>query len=117
MKTCYLYLLLLGLLTGCPVVAQTQSEMNHDAQAEYVKADAELNRTYKQLTALLDKKEKQLLIKAQKNWILFRDTHCRFEISTYEGGSIQPLIWSNCLTECTNARIADLKAAIEERQH
>ena len=117
MKNRYLYLLIFGLLMCCPVVAQTQLEMNQDAQAEYVKADAELNRTYKQLVVLLDKKEKQLLVKAQKNWILFRDTHCRFEISTYEGGSIQPLIWSNCLTECTNVRIADLKAAIEERKH
>ncbi|MCF8323028.1 MAG: lysozyme inhibitor LprI family protein, partial [Flavobacterium sp.] len=31
----------------------------------------------------------------------------------YSGGSIQPLIYSSCLAEKTEARIADLKAFLE----
>jgi predicted RND superfamily exporter protein len=48
--------------------AQTQLEMNETANVKYKKADAELNKVYKQLMSLLDKNEKQLLIQAEKDW-------------------------------------------------
>nr|WP_315158340.1 lysozyme inhibitor LprI family protein [uncultured Flavobacterium sp.] len=95
--------------------AQTQSEMNATAYANYKKADAQLNKVYKQLMSILDKKEKPLLIQAEKDWMKFRDSHCKFEASQYEGGSIQPLIYSTCLEELTKKRIAEIKASIKER--
>ena len=79
------------------------------------KADTELNIVYNKLIKTLNNKERQLLIKAEKNWIKFRDSHCEFEGSQYEGGSIYSLIYSNCLTELTCKRIAELKANIENR--
>ncbi len=95
------------------LVAQTQAEMNQTAAKDFQSADAELNRVYKDVLKLLDENEKKLLIKAQKDWIKFRDSHCAFEIKQYEGGSIQPLIYSTCLTERTKNRIDDLNAIIE----
>jgi uncharacterized protein YecT (DUF1311 family) len=95
--------------------AQTQSEMNATANANYKKADTELNKVYKQLMAILDKNEKPLLIQAEKDWVKFRDSHCKFEASQYEGGSIRPLIYSNCLEALTQKRIAEIKASIKER--
>jgi uncharacterized protein YecT (DUF1311 family) len=65
----------------------------------------------------LNKTETQILIKAQKCWIKFRDSHCEFEISEYEGGSIQPLIKSNCLKEQTIDRTNDLKTNLENRKN
>ena len=59
-------------------------------------------------------KEKALLIKAQKNWIAFRDSDCEFAISAYEGGSIQPLIKYTCLTEATQKRIEELENYLKE---
>jgi uncharacterized protein YecT (DUF1311 family) len=95
--------------------AQTQSEMNATAYASYKKADVQLNKAYKQLMAILTKKEKPLLIQAEKDWMKFRDSHCKFEASQYEGGSIQPLIHSNCLEELTKKRVAEIKASIKNR--
>lgn len=95
--------------------AQTQSEMNATASANYKKADAQLNKLYKQLMAILDKNEKPLLIQAEKDWVKFRDSHCKFDASQYEGGSIQPLIYSSCLEELTRKRIAEIKASIKNR--
>ncbi len=89
--------------------------MNVAANAKYKKADAELNRVYKQLMAILDKNEKLLLIQAEKDWIKYRDSHCKFDASQYEGGSIQPLIYSTCLEELTRKRIAEIKAGIKKR--
>ena len=76
--------------------------------------DSNLNKVYKQVMKILNEKEKKLMIKAQKDWLKFRDSHCKFEIEQYNGGSIQPLIYSNCLTQLTNARIENLKEIIED---
>ncbi len=95
--------------------AQTQAEMNQTANKDYQLVDAELNKVYKELIKLLDEKEKQLLIKAQIDWLKFRDSHCEFETNESEGGSIQPLMYSTCLTERTKNRIDDLKSIIENK--
>ncbi|AOW11033.1 hypothetical protein EM308_16920 [Flavobacterium gilvum] len=90
-------------------------EMNETAAASFIKADTELNKVYKQLMTMLNQSEKTLLIQAEKDWVKFRDSHCKFEASQYEGGSIKPLIYSTCLEQLTRKRIAEIKASIKER--
>lgn len=111
MKKKYYFITLLLLCFCNNSFAQTQMEINQTANTNYKKADAELNKVYKQLMLILDKDEKPLLIQAEKDWVKFRDSHCKFEASQYEGGSIQPLIYSSCLEELTKKRIAELKQA------
>ena len=94
--------------------AQTQMEMNQASAQGYYKADAELNKVYKVLMSKLDEKGKALLIKAENDWIKYRDSHCNFEASFYEGGSMQPMIYSGCLESVTMDRIKELKEAIKE---
>lgn len=89
--------------------------MNETSYVNYKKADNQLNIVYKQLIAILDKNEKPLLIQAEKNWVKFRDSHCKFDASQYERGSIQPLIYSTCLEELTKKRIAEIKDSIKDR--
>ena len=105
--------MLFMILTSINVKAQTQAEMNQTANAEFNKVAKELNKIYKNVIGTLDEKQKILLIKAQQDWIKFRDSHCKFDAEQYSGGSIQPLIYSSCLAEKTEARIADLKAFLE----
>lgn len=99
------------------IFAQTQLEMNQTAQKNYEKSDKELNKIYSVLIKSLDKTEALILIKAQKCWIKFRDSHCEFEASQYEGGSIKPLIYSTCLDDLTKKRIAELKQSIKNRDN
>jgi uncharacterized protein YecT (DUF1311 family) len=115
MQKKYLFIALLLFCFCNNSFAQTQLEMNETANANYKKADAELNKVYKQLMSILDQNEKPLLIQAEKDWVKFRDSHCKFEASQYEGGSIQPLIYSTCLEELTKKRIVEIKASIKER--
>nr|WP_315145857.1 lysozyme inhibitor LprI family protein [uncultured Flavobacterium sp.] len=95
-------------------VAENLFHLNKIAHNDFKKADAELNKVYKQVMKILNEKEKKLMIKAQKDWLMFRDSHCEFEIEQYDGGSIQQLIHSNCLTERTRDRIEDLKAILKD---
>ena len=116
-KRIYVITIFIFLSFSNNIFAQTQLEMNQTAQKKYEKADKELNKVYSVLIKSLDKTETQILIKAQKCWIKFRDSHCEFESLQYEGGSIQPLIYSTCLEELTKKRIAELNKSIKDRDN
>ncbi|WP_085713125.1 MULTISPECIES: lysozyme inhibitor LprI family protein [unclassified Pseudomonas] len=91
--------------------ASDQATMNQCAGQEYKAADKELNAVYQQITARLkDNAEgKKLLVSAQRAWIGFRDAECNFSASGVAGGSVYPLIYSNCLTSVTKVRTEALK--------
>ncbi|WP_035661049.1 lysozyme inhibitor LprI family protein [Flavobacterium seoulense] len=112
----FIFLVSVCMFFSCSgLMAQTQMEMNAKAQKEYQKADAELNKVYQKLMKILSKEDKKLLITAQKDWLKFRDSHCKFESQQYDGGSIQPLIIATCLSQQTTKRVNDLKASLKER--
>ena len=93
---------------------QTQSEMNICASIAYQNADRKLNQVYRQLLPKLSASRKQKLISAQQAWIKFRDSSCEFERSAFEGGSIAPMIYSNCLADVTEQRTKDLQRYLED---
>lgn len=95
----------------------TQLELNICANEEYKKADKELNLLYNKVTKKLNKKEKESIIKAQLNWIKFRDNHCEIYKIIYDVGSIMPLMYSKCLTQLTKNRIGELKTLYENLDH
>ena len=55
-----------------------------------------------------------LLRKAQRAWIAFRDAECTYDTVGDEGGSIQPMDYSLCLTRLTKLRTAQLKQGDNE---
>jgi len=91
--------------------ASDQATMNQCAGQEFKSTDKELNVVYQQIIGRLkdNPDRKKLLVGAQRAWIGFRDTECKFSASGVEGGSVYPLIYSNCLTAVTKARIEALK--------
>ena len=95
--------------------AITQGEMNQCAAKENKAADDELNSLYNQITARLkdNPEAKQMLVKTQRAWIGFRDAECDFSASGVEGGSVYPLIYSNCLTAQTKARVEVFKTYLK----
>ena len=98
-------------------------------KAELQKADAQLNKLYKELQAQIrvaykdDKiiaadSVKQMLVQAQRKWIEFRDGECGFQSEQAQGGTgtLEPFVHSKCLLKMTRERveafqgyIADLK--------
>jgi len=92
---------------------QTQAAMNVCAAEEFRRADAQLNAVYRKLTATLDADRRRKLQAAQRAWLAFRDAHCEFEASAYEGGSMQPMEYSTCATNVTKERIGHLRQALD----
>jgi uncharacterized protein YecT (DUF1311 family) len=105
-------------LAPLPAVAQdcgslpTQTEMSQCAGDAFSAADAALNTLYREMKDRLagDAATSDLLTKAQRAWLAYRDGECRFASSGVAGGSVYPMIWSACLEGLTRARIADFNA-------
>jgi uncharacterized protein YecT (DUF1311 family) len=94
--------------------AITQQDMNQCAAAEYQKADAHLNRIYAKLIKSFKGSEANPSLRTiEKVWIKYRDLHCEDVRLQYEGGSIAPLEFANCMTIVTNHRIEEIKSAYD----
>jgi uncharacterized protein YecT (DUF1311 family) len=88
-----------------------QTALNECAAADFRAADARLNAAYRAITRrLTDDPARRSLVEAQRAWIRFRDAECEFDTKGYEGGSIRPMLFSECQERVTEQRTADLNA-------
>ena len=93
--------------------ATTQLELNTCSAQQYQAADKKLNQTYQSAIKRAAAPQRDLLKKAQQAWIALRDADCNFIGSGTEGGSVQPMIMSQCLTEKTVEREAFLASLMQ----
>jgi uncharacterized protein YecT (DUF1311 family) len=76
--------------------------------AETQKQDTKLNDNYKKLMAEQSAGQKKSLLDAQRAWIQFRDTNCRFYYDP-EGGSAARMASNECYLNMTTDRAKELK--------
>lgn len=103
--------------------AQTTVEMRICAGQDYDLADTELNAAYKVARQSMRDLDKDLpeglkgaadaLLHAQRAWVPFRDAACIAEGFLFRGGSLEPLMVTDCKTELTRQRSAQLRNLIE----
>jgi uncharacterized protein YecT (DUF1311 family) len=70
--------------------------------------------TYQKLVAKIA--EKQILARlqeAERAWITYRDKECTFEASGTEGGSVHPMIVSQCRADKARERTKQLIRALD----
>ncbi|WP_455816202.1 lysozyme inhibitor LprI family protein [Pseudomonas cerasi] len=92
--------------------AQTQSEMNQCAFADYKKADKELNSTYQKALKMTSGEQQNLLQSAQKKWISYRDADCKFQTYKSSDGSVNPMNTAICLQNKTEQRTKELQSML-----
>ncbi len=84
---------------------QAQSLMNACAAKDFAEADAALNIAWKPAKAFADAiGQGAQLLEAQRAWLKYRDAACEVHASPFEGGSLQPLIYSVCMNDLTTHR-------------
>ena len=93
--------------------ASTQLELNTCTASQYQAADKKLNQTYQTAMKRAAAPQRDLLKKAQLAWIALRDADCAFVGSGTEGGSVQPMIINQCMTEKTVEREAYLASMMQ----
>jgi len=109
-----------------------QRQMDDCAAFEYKQADARLNSVYRKAVQYMtddltrarargDQKQIKYeetaiasLKEAERTWLSYRDIQCKAAAQQYEGGSMAPMIYSQCLTNLTQHRTADLKRIYED---
>ena len=94
--------------------AQTQLEINQQAADSMHMADAERTAVYKQARNTGDATQKKLLLKAQQEWVRYKQAHCKAIAQNYDKGSMQPMILYNCIKELTKERTQKLKRYLEQ---
>jgi uncharacterized protein YecT (DUF1311 family) len=110
----------------------SQRQMDECAAFEYKQADEHLNKVYRKAVQYMTddlaraqkgSNQKQIkyeettiasLKEAERTWISYRDIQCKAAAQQYEGGSMAPMIYSQCLTTVTEHRTADLKSIYED---
>jgi len=114
LTTCAIFLIMSSFMTP-PAQAQSQNEMNMTAARDFAKADARLNRVYKQiLSGISETATRRKLVASEKAWIAYRDAQGHFEASAAaEGGSMYPMVFSGTCARLTEERIKQLKQATE----
>jgi len=109
--------------------ATNQAEMNDCYGREYQKDDARLNRVYHKAMDYLQhdlaqaatdqalKQSAQTAVEdlkaAELAWIKYRDLQCEAAGHQYEGGTMQSMIHSICMSMVTEHRIDEIKQAYE----
>ena len=116
MKTIlHLFLLLAALtLPSAKAEAQTQSEMNQQAYADFKKADAALNKIYAQVLAKLDEEGQTKLKAAQRAWVVFRDAQAELDADFMRGGTAAPTLHAGSLADTTRQRTQALKDFLKQ---
>lgn len=94
--------------------AISQTDMNRCAGQRFERADHQLNILYKRLMTQLPARSRALVVKAQRQWLLYRDAHCAYYEKTYEGGSMQPMVVALCKEETTLSRVKELQSLLDE---
>ena len=108
---------------------QTQMAMNTCASMDFEQADARLNEQWREtaehmraLDAGIDRENDsqpghyETLLEGQRAWLSFRDAECRSEGFMARGGSMQPMLVSQCkayLTELRTEQLRNLSAGPE----
>lgn len=93
--------------------ANTQTDLNACSAAQYQAADKKLNQTWQDVLKRAEPAQRDLLKKAQSAWITLRDADCAFISSSSQGGSVQPMVNNQCLTDKTNEREAFLASLLQ----
>ncbi|HEX8423249.1 MAG TPA: lysozyme inhibitor LprI family protein [Pyrinomonadaceae bacterium] len=99
----------------CPG-SNTQYELNQCAARARDKADAELNKVYRELVKDTGTAERAKLRAAQLAWIKFRDAQCDYESIGNKGGSMYPMVSSFCLARVTTERVKRLQEILREQR-
>lgn len=89
--------------------SQTNAEMKEQSSNRLNKFDKELNIVYQKIMKNNSGIKKENIRKAQIAWLKFRDLHCLCESKEHEGGSLESLIYIECLAIMTEERVKQLK--------
>ncbi|MBE8232559.1 MAG: DUF1311 domain-containing protein [Endozoicomonadaceae bacterium] len=92
----------------------TQADLNQRANESLIKAQEKLQIVIAGIDARVGDSESQSLLSGQSSWKNYSAHQAEAAASSYEGGSIYPLIYISELESLTNERTARLQVELDE---
>lgn len=91
--------------------ARTAEEVSKCADGDLKVLDDALNKAYREIERRLadDNDAKNALVAAERAWVHFRDSECKFAAAGVDGGSVYASVVMQCTADLTAKRIADLR--------
>ena len=87
---------------------RTQAEMNRCAHDALLAARQRQAQAVRELEQALSPGQRKSFRESQRAWERWRTAQCGFESSASTGGSVRPLVESQCATRLTDARTAEI---------
>ncbi len=95
----------LALWFGAAVHAQTQLDMNRDADRTLRDREAKLNASVAIYRKRLQASQLLAFDESQRRWVAYRKAACEFQAGGVAGGSAYPMVLAACLTDYANQRL------------
>jgi uncharacterized protein YecT (DUF1311 family) len=111
---CFIVILMAILLYPDASLAQSQADLNLQAESDFAKSDAQLNVVYQKLITKLDATSTAKLRASQRAWLAFRDAQAEFKADLdARDGSMYRQIYAGIEKAITDKRMADLQDLID----
>ena len=95
--------------------AKSTSEVHDCVNKKKDEAQTRMGETYRALMETQEGDARQELAESQKNWIMYRDAHCKWEATLSGTASLDRAYELSCVTDLTDLRNSVLQAATEEQ--
>jgi uncharacterized protein YecT (DUF1311 family) len=92
-------LVVLSLSFSAAVDAQTQLEMNQDADRTLRDTETKLNAAVTTYRKRLDQSQRAAFDESQRRWVAYRKAACEFQAGGVAGGSAYSMVLAACLTQ------------------
>lgn len=89
--------------------ANTTLGMEGCAEHKIVSLDSQINRLSAEIfTRPFDKQAKRRFVTAETDWHTYRQSTCFSDADTYEGGSLAPVAFANCVVRINQQHVSAL---------
>ena len=99
-------------LLACPSKPKTTLQIEGCAEHRVVAIDKTIDALSVNIFAKLRSAGRRAYAEASADWLTYRNTECDAEASIYDGGSIQPVDYADCLIAIDRSHVGELRAML-----
>jgi uncharacterized protein YecT (DUF1311 family) len=96
-------------LLPCPSKPRTTLQLEGCAEHKVIATDRTIDSLNAKVFTKLRSAGQGAFVRANADWLAYRDAACTTEASIYSGGSIQPIAYANCLVSIDGSHVAELR--------
>ena len=103
-------------LLPCPRKPTTTVAIEGCAEHEILRTDRLIEAQERTIHSRLAKPGRRAFVRAERSWLSYRESICNTESSKYAGGSIEPVVFADCVARQNRRHLTELTALRRELQ-